>query len=651
MDADELLEKMVQSTGRDNEVMFFNRDLTEDALSRSSTAIASLLDKNIAAIPSKDYDEILGILYKPTGRIKALLAHKTMKEIGIKKSEKLIDIILKLNIDTPTNIQDLKDYPNELKWIMDNIKSIDRYSTTIDFDYSLGMTSVNNVKSFPCVYNILGFDVKNDNIDIVNSAEFKRIGTEPDGSCFVHSIFRSILRDYPEIKDKTEFAINVRKVLSDQYTKDVWYTYNNNDHEEIDGKIRDVLLEMGYPEKDEKKSIASLLGDKTLTLKNYKEKISSNLLEKDVETFKNKYDEIENEVYDEYKQYILDYEKYIRDVEIPFLSDIFNLDIYVIRDKTRQPYVVGDCKKLYKGRKSIIVVWVGELHYEVVAFQEKEIKASGRDKLVTIFQPDHPVIKRLKTFLCCSNPISRASLNTTDPPLITRPFGEWIVKSSKGTGIDYGRFDTIDNFSSLMPYQIKSVSDFFKKEMPSASYIVDANGHIGCDSVNFSRLYPEAKIDSCEIDKKTFDVLKENIRRMYQRGAPLNRENIQLLSAINIYPVNKDSIKYINELEKADMIYFDPPWDGKDYKLKERMDLFMTTDGKQKSIGEIVKDVFEKEKTKDIFLKLPFNFDMESFKKTVDSEKITRKLVYTSAKIPNFKKTGIAFILLHIKMI
>ena len=73
-------------------------------------------------------------------------------------------------------------------------------------------------------------------------------------------------------------------------------------------------------------------------------------------------------------------------------SDKFNRDIYFLNEKTRLPYQLGEDVNI-KGRKSIILLWVDEKHYEVVG------RLLPGNKIQREFAPDDSLIKLLHMFL------------------------------------------------------------------------------------------------------------------------------------------------------------------------------------------------------------------------------------------------------------
>jgi hypothetical protein len=78
---------------------------------------------------------------------------------------------------------------------------------------------------------------------------------------------------------------------------------------------------------------------------------------------------------------------------IGLISNRFNRDIYFIDSRTRMPYREGGTDHI-KGRKSIILMWTGGVHYEVVG------RLLPGNRIQREFRPDEALIKRINMYLC-----------------------------------------------------------------------------------------------------------------------------------------------------------------------------------------------------------------------------------------------------------
>lgn len=78
---------------------------------------------------------------------------------------------------------------------------------------------------------------------------------------------------------------------------------------------------------------------------------------------------------------------------ISFISDRFNRDIYFIDGKTRLPYYNSSASQNLKGRKSLIVLWIDENHYEIVG------RLLPGNRIQREFSHNDELIQKLYTFL------------------------------------------------------------------------------------------------------------------------------------------------------------------------------------------------------------------------------------------------------------
>jgi hypothetical protein len=144
---------------------------------------------------------------------------------------------------------------------------------------------------------------------------------------------------------------------------------------------------------------------------------------------------------------------------------------------------------------------------------------------------------------------------------VSRPqrFPLWVRAAGHelSTDIRYDQFVTTAEsiYSSLLPYQVRSVREFFGEALPARPglHIIDATAHIGCDTSNFAWMYPGAAITAIEVDPVVAEALKQNMARLHnilsKRVSP------------PVCVVNTDCLAYLGALTSpADLVYFDPPW-------------------------------------------------------------------------------------------
>jgi archaellum component FlaC len=76
---------------------------------------------------------------------------------------------------------------------------------------------------------------------------------------------------------------------------------------------------------------------------------------------------------------------------INFISDRFNRNIYFLESSKRLPYKIPDVS--YKKKKSIVVIWLGDYHYEPVG------KLLSQNRIQREFNTDDELITTINTFL------------------------------------------------------------------------------------------------------------------------------------------------------------------------------------------------------------------------------------------------------------
>jgi hypothetical protein len=97
-----------------------------------------------------------------------------------------------------------------------------------------------------------------------------------------------------------------------------------------------------------------------------------------------------------YRSYIKGLERVSEDVDsytIEYISNRFNRDVYFLDGTSRLPYNTCPTTNNLKGRKSMIVLWVGGNHYEIVG------RLLPGNKIQREFPADDELINRVRTFL------------------------------------------------------------------------------------------------------------------------------------------------------------------------------------------------------------------------------------------------------------
>ena len=215
-------------------------------------------------------------------------------------------------------------------------------------------------------------------------------------------------------------------------------------------------------------------------------------------------------------------------------------------------------------------------------------------------------------------------------------FNSRIIEEGKKYDMNFEEIeiDQSSLFSSIEPYHLPSISAIFDSEKLNPEIIIDATANIGGDSINFMRLFPSARLTSLELDTKISYILKRNMN---------NLKNI--LSQDNDYDTrvfNISAVDYFSEPRYADMIYFDPPWGGRDYIKIDRIQLYLDDIG----IGKIIKNILIKGMTPLVILKLPVNADIDIIKSDIGSE---INVTYSLYDVENYNKNKVAYQLMFIK--
>jgi hypothetical protein len=148
--------------------------------------------------------------------------------------------------------------------------------------------------------------------------------------------------------------------------------------------------------------------------------------------------------------------------------------------------------------------------------------------------------------------------------------------------------------------------DFFKKHLGSLKSltILDGTGNVGGDTILFGLNFKH--VDSIELDEENFKALKHNV-------------GLYKLTNVDLH--HGDTTKLFEKF-KTDVVYFDPPWGGPDYKKKKELDLFL---GKHRVDLFLKNEVLSEKNThkpKYVILKVPFNFNskrLDTIKQIEDS--------------------------------
>ncbi len=140
--------------------------------------------------------------------------------------------------------------------------------------------------------------------------------------------------------------------------------------------------------------------------------------------------------------------------------------------------------------------------------------------------------------------------------------------------------------SGLVPGLDKSINKLIITEMTAC---------IGGNVISFAKNFKY--VNAIELCKKRYDFLNHNLQIL----------NINA----NVNTINGDSLIEIVNL-KQDIIFFDIPWGGRNYKFKEKINLYISKIPSYEACNLV------KRYTKIIVMKIPNNFNLEKFTKCVN---------------------------------
>jgi ubiquinone/menaquinone biosynthesis C-methylase UbiE len=236
-----------------------------------------------------------------------------------------------------------------------------------------------------------------------------RVGVVPDGSCFFHTIFRGKSKTYKEmtLQEKMIFIANIRQTMAEKLSFDTFKVLGKGEL----AYQKSMIIFRSLIEK-------YMVGEENIiTDEEFIKKIGNVAKELEPATFdnfKNRFFEIFDDILDNDSKESVNkifelslmkaYQKYKIELAHPrfpvsndiseFVSDQLGVDVYFINSNTRQLYLTADeCKRVYKNRLSIIVLSLGNYHYELLA-------RLSDTKLRTSFEPDDPLIKKLQKNVC-----------------------------------------------------------------------------------------------------------------------------------------------------------------------------------------------------------------------------------------------------------
>jgi SAM-dependent methyltransferase len=231
-----------------------------------------------------------------------------------------------------------------------------------------------------------------------------RTGTVGDGSCFFHSVLKCISPDYSKLdkQERKEFVGRLRDKMANDLSQEKWESFGK-------GTLafsRLIPRFVRYIEKNvvdifEKAKELEIKGSNTV--EEYITLLLESIPEKTHKRVLNIFKQLRNRVFEEFKKDLTNCSTWVGEemgsVDVfEYISDYFNIDIYLLRDTTRAPYRQGvDCNIRYKDRNSILVLWVGDSHYEAIGDLKK---VDGKNHIQRVFNFNDEIIKGTKAIVC-----------------------------------------------------------------------------------------------------------------------------------------------------------------------------------------------------------------------------------------------------------
>ena len=159
------------------------------------------------------------------------------------------------------------------------------------------------------------------------------------------------------------------------------------------------------------------------------------------------------------------------------------------------------------------------------------------------------------------------------------------------------QIDDIGEYSITRPDEADLITQIIIKETNDTDTILDAMAGSGGNTISFCTTFN--KVVSVESDIHRFNILKNNLDQY-------NFKN---------YNTFYDDCLNIIDKGNYNIIFFDPPWGGKNYLKQDKVELSISGF----KIWMILKYILSENKNCNIFLKIPSNFDLLRLKSELSS--------------------------------
>ena len=164
------------------------------------------------------------------------------------------------------------------------------------------------------------------------------------------------------------------------------------------------------------------------------------------------------------------------------------------------------------------------------------------------------------------------------------------------------KMDSVAVYSMTPLEESKRIAEIILSYVSKKGIITDMTACVGGDTIRLSHIFKH--INAIEISGERCKFLQHNV---------------ETYGCKNVSVFHGDCLEMIHGL-KQDVIYIDPPWGGKKYKYKKKVNLYLSTTPMW-SICNNLQNL-----SKIIVLKVPLNFNEEFFVKKLiyDKEKVNR---------------------------
>ena len=170
---------------------------------------------------------------------------------------------------------------------------------------------------------------------------------------------------------------------------------------------------------------------------------------------------------------------------------------------------------------------------------------------------------------------------------------------------DYSIFEATPEslYSSLMPDHIPQVPRI-RATVPDTASLIDLTAHVGVDTANFMRVFPDASITSVELNPETAKILGRNVAQVAK--AHPRKGKIEV--------VNENGVDFlVGRKEPVDVVYLDPPWGGHSFKQHAVVEITLKdSKGKVWKMSEIALNALERKIAGTVIIKLPPTYPIAS---------------------------------------